>query len=252
MQAASLPMRRASLRRRLDAPREATGAVGARRGPRDTRREAVVVGGDAVDLGAAALGARRAARRLCVDAGGLRKASLRVGTDDPSIPTDALVTRKGTVVISDGGSTSTQRRPRKSTGSSTRRTRRPTRTSGRSARSSGCSRDSRGRRAKARTGFARNHAVLVHFSARPTRLGSGGVDARSDARHATRRIARASGRRAGIRDARREEDDALQWAEMDTDRSRSDTRERSGRAEAAAAGISRRAHGRWDRSEVLR
>jgi hypothetical protein len=150
---------------------------------------------DAFGLGTAALRARRAAVRLCGDARGLRRASLRMGTDAPSIPTDAVPIWTGTLVSTEGCSTISQRRPRRSMGSSTQRTRCPTRTSGRSTRSSGCSRDSQGRRAKARTGFAKSHAILVHFSPCPPHLGSRGADARSGPRDARQRFARTSGRR---------------------------------------------------------
>ena len=142
---------------------------------------------DAVGLGTAALGARRAAVRLCVDARGLRRASLRAGTDAPSIPTDAMRVRNGIFVGTEGGSTSSQGHPGRSMGSSLRRTRCATRTSG-------CSRDSRGRRAKARTGFAKSHAIIADFSPCPLHLGSSGADARSGRHHARRPVARTSGR----------------------------------------------------------
>jgi hypothetical protein len=150
---------------------------------------------DAVGLGTAALGARRAAVRLCVDARGLRTASLRTETDAPSTPTDAMRVRKGIFIGTDGGSTSSQGRPGRSMGSSIGRTRCPTGTSGRSARTSGCSTDSRGRRAKARTGFAKSHAIVAQFSPCPLHFGGSGADARSGSRDARRPFARTSGRR---------------------------------------------------------
>jgi hypothetical protein len=150
---------------------------------------------DALGVGTAALGARRAAVRLCVDARGLRRASVHVGTDAPFIPTDALRTRRGILLSTDGRSASSQRRPRRSTGSSIWRRRRPMRTSGRSGRSSGCSRGSRGRRAKARAGFARSHASIVHFSPCRLHFGSSGADARSGPHHARCPFVRTSGRR---------------------------------------------------------
>jgi hypothetical protein len=150
---------------------------------------------DAVRLRTAALGARRAAVRLCVDARGLRRASLRARTDAPSIPTDALLIRGGTLVSNDGGPTNSKRRPGRSKGRSARKGQCPTRTLGRFARTSGCPRDSRGRRKKARTGFTKSHAILARFPRCPIHLGSRGADARSGPRHARRRFARTSGRR---------------------------------------------------------
>jgi hypothetical protein len=191
--AASVSIRRASLRRRRDAARGATEAVGARRGARDTRRDAVVIRRDAFGPGTAALGARRAAVRLCFDARGLRRTSVHVGTDAPSIPTDALLIRKDIFVGTDGCSTRSNGRHERSVGNSIERRRRSTRTTGCSARTAGRSRDSWGRRAKARTGFAKSHAILTHFAAYPLRFGSGGADARSGPRHARRPFARTSG-----------------------------------------------------------
>jgi len=195
MATASLPIRRASLRTRRDAPREATEAVAARRAARDARRDAVVTRRDAFGLGTAAIGARRAAVRLCVDACSLRRASVHVGTDAPSIPTNALLNRRGIFIGTDGCSTRSKRRLGRSMGSSIWRRRRSTRTPGRSAQSSGCSRDSPGRCAKARTGFSRSHAILAQFSAYPFHFGSSGTDARSSPRYTSRHFTRTAGRR---------------------------------------------------------
>jgi len=84
-------------------------------------------------------------------------------------------------------------RHERSVGNSIEGRRRSTRTTGCSARTAGRSRDSWGRRAKARTGFAKSHAILTHFAAYPLRFGSGGADARSGPRHARRPFARTSG-----------------------------------------------------------
>jgi hypothetical protein len=186
---------RASLQTCRDAPRGATEAVGARRGAGDTSRDAVVMRTDAFGFGTAAVGAGRAAVRLCIDAFGLRRASLRAGTDAPSIPMGALLIRRDILVSTDGCSTRSKRRHGRSMGRSIWRGRRPTQTSGRSARSSGCSCDSRGRCAKARTRFAKNHGIIDHFSPCPFHFGSAGADARSGSDHARRPFARTSGRR---------------------------------------------------------
>ncbi len=187
---ASLRGRRALLRTRRDASREATETIGARRGARHTRKGSVVMGIDALGLRMAAFGARRAAFRFGVDTRVLRSASLRAGTEAPFIPTDALPTRRGTFVSTDGCSTSSQGHRRRSKGCPTRTLERPARNGGRFARSSGCSCDSRGRRPKTRTGFAKSHAIHAHFSPCPPHLGGSRADARSGPHDARRRFTR--------------------------------------------------------------
>ncbi len=155
---------------------------------------------DAFGLGTAALGARRAAVRLCIDAQGLRRAPLRVGTDAPFIPTDALPIRSAPFVRTDGCSTSSQRHRGRNMRSSAQRAGCPARSSGRSARSSrrsarnsGCSRDSRGCRAKARTRFAKSHGIIAHFSACPTHPAGDGASASGALPNARRRVTHTSG-----------------------------------------------------------
>jgi hypothetical protein len=195
MATASLPMCRVSLRRRRDSVRGAKEAVGARRGAKDTRRETVVMRRDAFGLRTAPFGARRAVVRLCLDARGLRAASLHVGTDAPFIPTDALCLRSALLVSADGGSQNWQRRPRRSMGSCLRRTGCRPRTSGRPARTSGCRPCTRGHRPNARTRFARSHAIIGHLSPCPPRLRGSGAGAKRVSPKAQRPFARSSGRR---------------------------------------------------------